>query len=141
MAVLIPIAGEFKGQLDNSGETLRLIEPGATHADDLVIDEVNYSSTLPWPPLADGIGPSLQLIDPAQDNGRVANWTAVNTNLTPALSAYTPGSTNSVFTPSPGLPAVWLNEIQPTTLAVLRTDLASVNRGWSFTTEVLAQSI
>src|SRR5439155_1516290 len=37
----------------------------------------------PWPPDADGLGPSLQLIDAAQDNNRVANWAAVNTNTPP----------------------------------------------------------
>ncbi|HKS38498.1 MAG TPA: lamin tail domain-containing protein, partial [Verrucomicrobiae bacterium] len=109
----IPVAGELKGQLDNSGERLRLIKPGATPAEELVIDEVTYGNALPWPPLADGSGPSLQLIDPAQDNSRVANWNAVNTNLTPALPAHTPGTTNSVFVASTALPAVWLNELQP----------------------------
>src|SRR5229473_2239724 len=79
----IPIAGVFSGNLDNSGETLKLIKPGATPAQDLVIDEVTYASTPPWPTAADGFGPSLQLIDPAQDNRRVANWAAVTTNTPP----------------------------------------------------------
>jgi len=79
----IPIAGVFSGNLDNSGETLKLVKPGATPAQDLVINEVTYGSTPPWPTAADGFGPSLQLIDPAQDNRRVANWTAVTTNTPP----------------------------------------------------------
>ncbi|PYM12678.1 MAG: hypothetical protein DME18_10795, partial [Verrucomicrobia bacterium] len=77
----IPLAGEFNGQLKNSGETLRLVEPGATPAEDQLIDEVNYSAAPPWPTAADGTGPSLQLIDPAQDNSRVANWAANAVNL------------------------------------------------------------
>ncbi len=72
----IPVAGEYAGQLDNGGETLRLVRPGATPAEDLLIDRVTYDDELPWPASADGLGSSLQLIDPAQDNNRIANWAA-----------------------------------------------------------------
>jgi hypothetical protein len=76
----IPIAGVFEGQLDNGGETLKLVKPGITPDQDVIIDEVSYDDDAPWPAAADGFGPSLQLIDPAQDNNRVANWAAVTTN-------------------------------------------------------------
>jgi hypothetical protein len=79
----IPIAGVFGGQLDNGGETLRLIKPGAIPAQDVLIDEVTYDDDAPWPTAADGFGPSLQLIDPNQDNNRVANWAASTTNNPP----------------------------------------------------------
>jgi len=46
----------------------------------------------------------LQLIDGAQDNNRVANWTAA-----PA----TPGRVNSVASVFPVLPLLWINEVQP----------------------------
>src|SRR5262249_41337108 len=75
---LLPVAGVFSGQLSNTGETIRLIRPGTTAAEDLVVDQVTYGAGPPWPTLADGAGPSLQLIDPEADNDRVANWTAVN---------------------------------------------------------------
>jgi len=71
----IPLAGEFSGKLQNGGETLRLIRPGALQEQDLVVDEVRYDSEPPWPN-ADGSGSSLQLVDPTQDNNRVANWAA-----------------------------------------------------------------
>jgi hypothetical protein len=45
---------------------------------------VRYDSEAPWPAAANGTGSSLQLIDPAQDNNRVANWAAVSTNGPPA---------------------------------------------------------
>src|SRR5262249_13380012 len=61
-------------------ETLRLVQPGVTPAQDLVISEVTYDSKLPWPTNADGTGASLQLIDPTQDTRRVANWAAVQTD-------------------------------------------------------------
>jgi hypothetical protein len=53
---------------------------------------------------ADGAGPSLQLIDAAQDTDRVGNWAAA-----PA----TPGAANSVTDLLPPFPLLWLNEIQP----------------------------
>jgi len=78
-----PIFAEFDGKLKNQGETLTLVKPGATSAQDQIIDQVTYENALPWPSVADGGGASLQLIDPAQDNNRVANWAAVLTNAPP----------------------------------------------------------
>lgn len=82
----IQVAGEFPGQLQNDSETLWLIKPGATAAQDVVIDQITYSDRAPWPAAADGIGASLQLIDAAQDNTRSLNWAAVTpmTNSEPA---------------------------------------------------------
>lgn len=68
------VSGTFDGSLDNGGETIKLIRPGATPAEDLIVDQVTYDDDAPWPVEADGTGPSLQLIDAAQDNNRVANW-------------------------------------------------------------------
>ncbi len=72
----LAILGELSGGLDNGGETLTLIKPGLTPAQDVIVDQVTYDDDLPWPVSADGFGPSLQLIDPAQDNNRSANWAA-----------------------------------------------------------------
>jgi hypothetical protein len=72
----IPIADEFPGNLNNGGETITLLNSN------VVIDQVTYDDAQPWPTLADGGGPSLQLIDPVQDNDRVANWAAVSTTST-----------------------------------------------------------
>ena len=70
----VNVFDEFDGDLDNDGETLTLIKPGATPALDQVIDQVHYEAVEPWPTNANGIGSSLQLIDPGQDNARVSNW-------------------------------------------------------------------
>jgi hypothetical protein len=86
------VMGQFDGNLDDGGETLTLLKPGATAAEDVVIDQVTYDDDPPWPAAADGAGSSLQLIDPAQDNNRSANWAAVslaNTNPPQALIAMT----------------------------------------------------
>jgi hypothetical protein len=79
----IPVLAEFPGSLDNGGETLTLLKPAIRPAPDLIIDQVTYDNDLPWPNAADGGGASLQLIDPAQDHNRVANWAAVATNAPP----------------------------------------------------------
>jgi fibronectin type 3 domain-containing protein len=78
----IPIAGEFDGSLDNGGETLSLVRPGLGGGEEM-IDVVTYDDDPPWPAQADGTGPSLQLIDPTQDNNRVSNWAVAATNASP----------------------------------------------------------
>ncbi len=80
----LPVIGEYGGTLQNNGETLRLVRPGATPAQDKVIDEVRYDSEAPWPAVARGGGSSLQLIDATRDNNRVGNWTAVDPNADPS---------------------------------------------------------
>ncbi|HYG36470.1 MAG TPA: CotH kinase family protein, partial [Clostridia bacterium] len=79
----IPVAGEYNGRLSDLGDSLKLIKPGAASAQDQVIDHVTYESVPPWPAAAAGTGSSLQLIDPMQDNDRVANWAVVVTNAPP----------------------------------------------------------
>lgn len=73
----IPVAGEFTGALDGGRTLLRLIKPGLTPLDDLVVAQVQYDRQAPWPTAANGTGSSLQLIDPRRDNWRAANWAAV----------------------------------------------------------------
>ncbi len=65
---------QFPGSLQNDGETLTLLRPGATPGSEFVVDKVRYESVPAWPTSANGGGPSLQLIDANQDNSRVANW-------------------------------------------------------------------
>ncbi len=67
-----PLAGQFDGKLNSTGETLTLTMPNSTGNEVSVVDAVSYSTQSPWPSAAPGS--SLQLIDPVQDNYRVANW-------------------------------------------------------------------
>jgi hypothetical protein len=48
-----------------------------------VLDQVNFETIAPWNTAADDGGASLQAIDPAVDNSRVGNWTAVPANPGP----------------------------------------------------------
>ncbi len=81
----IPIAGVFSGSLNNEKDTICLIKPSSSNQPETVIAAVTYSSNLPWYPAANGLGASLQLIDPYQDISRVSNWGAaiIDTNTTP----------------------------------------------------------
>jgi hypothetical protein len=66
------IAGEYGGSLANGGERLFLVDANGT-----TIRDFTYADTLPWPPEADGHGPSLVLVDAVSnpDHGDPANWT------------------------------------------------------------------
>jgi hypothetical protein len=98
----IAVAGEYNGRFATNGETLRLVRAVGTN--EVIVDSLAYENVLPWPPQANGLGSSLQLIDVGQDNNRIANW---------AAAPPTPGSANTVASALPTLPLLWLNEIQP----------------------------
>lgn len=105
----VPIFDEFPGSLQNNGEHLRLVRPGATAIDDVVITDVRYDNRPPWPVNADGFGPSLQLIDAAQGSYRVANWAVTATN---DINRITPGRANATLGSITPFPPIWINEVQ-----------------------------
>jgi hypothetical protein len=104
----IPIVGEYAGRLQNDGELLSLVKPGATSAQDVIVDEVHYENVFPWPPTADGFGPSLQRIDAAQDSWRAGNWGVTGTN---DVNRATPGRANVNRATLDPFPSLWINEI------------------------------
>ena len=63
--------GIFGFKFSNSGELIVL-----KNASQNIIDTVHYLDDVPWPPEADGDGPTLQLIDPALDNALPQSWIA-----------------------------------------------------------------
>ena len=88
-----------EGTLDNGGEVLRVVT-----ANGFVADEVPFGDVPPWPVTPDGLGPSLEVIDPAQDNGTARNWHASIDG-----SGHTAGSVNSVD--AEGLPP-WISDVR-----------------------------
>jgi hypothetical protein len=63
----IAVAGEYAGQLNNAGETVRLEDPNT-----IAIQLFTYDDTgVAWHPSTDGLGPSLVIIDPLGDT---ADW-------------------------------------------------------------------
>lgn len=104
----IPLIGEYTGRLQNGGETLSLVKPGATPAQEVIVDQVHYDSVFPWPPTANGFGPSLQRIDPTQDSWRAGNWSVTATN---DINRATPGRANVNRATIDPFPQLWINEI------------------------------
>jgi hypothetical protein len=86
----------YNGELNNGGETITIIKPGATPAQDLVVDKVKYDDDAPWLASADGSGASLSLIDVEEDNARVSNWTDAQGWRKVVLTGTVAGSTNLV---------------------------------------------
>jgi len=70
--------------LSSQGELIRLYNLQGD-----LIDLVDYGITDPWPSLANGTGPSLQLIDPGLDNNIGSNW------ISSPVDLFTPGGPNS----------------------------------------------
>lgn len=108
----VPVLGPWQGKLLNSGETLELYKPDPPqrppHPDAgfvpyVLVDRVRYSDGFPWPPEADGDGPSLQRQDPPGYGDDAVNWfaagpTAGRANggvVVPVIDAY--GFVGDVF--------------------------------------------
>jgi hypothetical protein len=71
------VVGTWAGVINSAGDTIRLLRPGATPDQDVILDSVTFGNDQPWPTAANGGGPSLQLVDAGRDNDRVGNWIAV----------------------------------------------------------------
>jgi hypothetical protein len=61
--------GPYLGSLSNGGGAVALLHPGGVPE-----DQVTYLDMSPWPPEADGGGPSLELVHPTSDNADPASW-------------------------------------------------------------------
>lgn len=59
----LPVAGEYSGKFSNSGELIRLSYGDGNTAGNL-IRSFTYDDIAPWPPTADGTGPSMVLSNP-----------------------------------------------------------------------------
>ncbi|MFL2620424.1 MAG: lamin tail domain-containing protein, partial [Flavobacteriaceae bacterium] len=70
--------GEFDFGLSTSGDAVRLFD-----SDLILHDEVYYESTSPWPPLSNGDGYTLELIDPSYDNSIPTSWSNINYHGSP----------------------------------------------------------
>jgi len=64
----VAVAGEYSGNLSDSGEKVKLMRAGIPDPSGLIpyyrIDYVNYRDNTPWPEAPDGSGPSLSRKDP-----------------------------------------------------------------------------
>ncbi len=80
------VLGNFTGRLSNGGERVTLCDDFSCE-----VDSVRYGDAYPWPPEADGGGPSLELMHPLLDNDQGVSWAGST------IVGGTPGFKNSVF--------------------------------------------
>ncbi len=135
------VPADYSGTLNNAGEVIRLLDD-----DDIVVDEVFYEPVAPWPVSADGGGPSLELIDYAEDNGTAGNWAAS------LVAGGTPGALNGVAVSGQPIPTAHINEVLPVNVSrnideqgefepwieLHNTGSATVNLGGMFLTDDFA---
>jgi hypothetical protein len=76
--------------LSGSGESMKLMD-GASRT----IDSLEYDDQAPWPTEADGLGATLELVNPATDNALGTHWQA-------SAGHGSPGRRNTVSTPVDG---------------------------------------
>ncbi len=97
----IPIVGPFFGTLQNSGERIELkrVDLSDTNGVRYAMDSIRYNDKAPWPPAADGGGPSLQRKFANQYGDDPINWQA---------AAPTPGLENAGLDgDGDGMPDSW----------------------------------
>jgi len=79
----VSILGPFEGRLDNHADQVALFRPDtpqqSPHPDAgfvpyILVEQVSYRDTAPWPPSADGGGDSLQRINAAEYGNDPVNW-------------------------------------------------------------------
>ena len=85
----VPILGPLRGQLANGGDTVALYKPdppqGLQHDDAgfvpyILVDQVTFSDTAPWPSEADGLGATLQRATANKFANDPVNWKAAAPN-------------------------------------------------------------
>ena len=78
----VQIVGPYSGKLANSGDKLTLMRPDRQNTDGsvpyLLVEEVAYSDTAPWPTAPDGSGPALRRKSLVTYGNDVANWKSSN---------------------------------------------------------------
>ncbi len=139
VGVGVQILGPYKGQLDNSGETVALFRPdnpeptgnNAGRVPYVLVDQVDYSDNAPWALAADGYGHSLQRISDSAYGDDVVNWGAG----APSAAAPFVGGTGPTITTQPTSRSVVRGN--STTLSVAATGAGPLRYQWRFNGNIL----
>src|SRR5690606_7492818 len=83
----VPVAGEYDGNLSNSGESFSIADASGNS-----IADIAYQEDSPWPASADGDGPTLQIINPFGNYSSGSNWQAsFHSGGSPGIHLLQPG--------------------------------------------------
>ncbi len=96
----VAIVGPYSGQLDNSDESLKLRKPDRSDTNEVthvLVEEVHYHDSAPWPFIADGFGASLQRIVPGDFGNDPTNFVAAS----PSPGSAFVGGTAPIVTQQP----------------------------------------
>jgi hypothetical protein len=105
------VVGPYGGSLNNSGERLKLLKPDPPQTAPspnpgfvpyILVDQVTYANTVPWPTNANTTGLSLQRIDSASFGDDAIQWLAAS----PTPGRPNPGA-QPLDTDGDGLPDAW----------------------------------
>ena len=96
-------AGVYSGKLSNSGEQVRLVDDAG-----VVVVDLTWQTSDPWPVTPDGNGPSLELASALGDAASPSSWVA---------SSQTNGTPGSVPTLSNAAPPLVLDHSAPELVA------------------------
>jgi hypothetical protein len=97
----VVVLGPYSGGLQNGGERLELERPDTPNSNNvprIAVDAVRYNDKAPWPPAADGSGPSLQRKISSDYGDDPFNWFA---------AVPTPGRENETDADGDGMPDSW----------------------------------
>ena len=112
------------GSLTNSGEILELRNSGGS-----VADVVEYSNTVAWGELANGMGASLVLCDVDENNNDPTNWNSSISETGITIEGFdlmaNPNMANNCFVPLPQFP---IREIGAMTTINIDGEIDSLNR-------------
>ncbi len=124
----VAVFGPYDGKLDNSADTVRLSKPDAPDAGEaapyILVDEVDYRDTTPWPVGADGTGASLQRVSLAQYGNDPIIWTAG----APSAGADFGGGTAPAITSQPT--NLIVATFSPATFSLAATGTAPLRYQW-----------
>jgi hypothetical protein len=103
----------YTGALDNDADTIVLKKPGNPEAGTgyvpyIVVEQVKYNDSAPWPVEADGIGKLLRRINLSAYANDVANWQADTADYGPQVYVLTvhSGSGDGAYAPGTLVPVV-----------------------------------
>ncbi len=101
----VPILGPYAGKLDNASDRIELQRPDQPDTNGvarLMVDEVNYQDSPPWPSSADGGGAALRRLSLESYGNDPANWIGYApltiVAVSPAVITVRPGTTPATAT-------------------------------------------